>query len=315
MKKKSPLNRSVTISKGEIKKYSSRLIELNCQMSSDSLINKTINQNLSEAIDFLPDKFVDLMIIDPPYNLTKNFRSVTFKERTIENYSGWIESFILKLRRILKNDASLYFCSDWFTSISIANVLDKNFIIRNRITWEREKGRGSKVNWKNSSEDIWFCTVSNKYKFHPDAIKLNRKVIAPYKDKSGRPKDWVNNGNGKFRLTYPSNIWTDISVPFWSMPENTEHPTQKPEKLIAKLVLASSNEGDIVFDPFLGSGTTSVVAKKLNRKYLGIEIDRTYASLAEKRLEIAENDKRIQGYDNGIFWERNSFIYQSQLNK
>ena len=70
---------------------------------------------------------------------------------------------------------------------------------------------------------------------------------------------------GNFRDTHPSNLWTDISVPFWSMPENTDHPTQKAEKLIAKLVLASTNPGDFVFDPFLGSGTSSVVAKKLGK--------------------------------------------------
>lgn len=82
---------------------------------------------------------------------------------------------------------------------------------------------------------------------------------APYRE-DGRPKDWEETPDGKFRNTYPSNFWDDISIPYWSMSENTEHPTQKPEKLIAKLILASSNEGEVVFDPFLGSGTTSVVA-------------------------------------------------------
>jgi len=162
------------------------------------------------------------------------------------------------------------------------DILEKFFYVRNRITWEREKGRGAKSNWKNNSEDIWYCTVSRNYTFNHDAVKLNRKVIAPYKDENGKPKDWSKNSNGNFRLTFPSNIWTDISVPFWSMPENTDHPTQKPEKLIAKLILASSNKGDIVFDPFLGSGTTSVVAKKLNRNYLGIELEIGRASCRER---------------------------------
>ena len=84
-----------------------------------------------------------------------------------------------------------------------------------------------------------------------------RKVIAPYKS-DGVPKDWSETQNGKFRDTCPSNFWDDCSVPYWSMPENTAHPTQKPEKLLAKMILASSNKGDIVFDPFLGSGSTSV---------------------------------------------------------
>ena len=97
-----------------------------------------------------------------------------------------------------------------------------------------------------------------------DMVKLRRKVVAPYKI-NGQPKDWSKEKDGNYRLTYPSNIWTDISIPFWSMPENTDHPTQKPEKLIAELILASSKEGDFVFDPFLGSGTTAVVAKKPRR--------------------------------------------------
>jgi site-specific DNA-methyltransferase (adenine-specific) len=112
-------------------------------------------------------------------------------------------------------------------------------------------------------------------------------------------------------LTHPSNIWTDLTVPFWSMPENTDHPTQKPEKLIAKLILASSNPGDLVFDPFNGSGTTCVVAKKLERQFCGLEQNRSYCCWALKRLAIADNVTTIQGYSDGVFWERNSLNAQS----
>jgi len=101
-----------------------------------------------------------------------------------------------------------------------------------------------------------------------------------------------------------------LTVPFWSMPENTDHPTQKPEKLLAKLLLASSGEGDFVFDPFLGSGTTAAVARKLGRHFLGIELDETYACLALKRVELANDDPSIQGYAGGVFWERNSLNAQ-----
>ena len=89
------------------------------------------------------------------------------------------------------------------------------------------------------------------------------------------------------------------------MPENTPHPTQKPEKLLAKLILASSKPGDTVFDPFLGSGSTSVTAKKLGRRWLGVEQNPDYCALAECRLERAETDKRIQGYEDGVFKARN----------
>jgi site-specific DNA-methyltransferase (adenine-specific) len=90
------------------------------------------------------------------------------------------------------------------------------------------------------------------------------------------------------------------------MPENTNHPAQKPEKLIAKLILASCPPGGLVLDPFLGSGTTSVTAKKLGRRYTGIEINEDYCLWAEKRLARADADKNIQGYEDGVFWERNS---------
>ncbi|MBI5730852.1 MAG: site-specific DNA-methyltransferase, partial [Ignavibacteriales bacterium] len=187
-KPKSSRNKTITLSKSEIAKYSKRLIKLDNKTSLSEIINKTINQNLFDVLDFLPEKFVDLIIIDPPYNLTKTFNSNSFKERSVLEYAEWIESFVSKLKRILKHTASIYFCGDWHTSISIPLVLEKYFIVRNRITWEREKGRGAKKNWKNNSEDIWFCTNSNKYTFNTDTVKLNRKVLAPYRDSNGKPK-------------------------------------------------------------------------------------------------------------------------------
>lgn len=196
-------------------------------------------------------------------------------------------------------------CCDWESSLIIGNVLKDMFIVRNRITWQREKGRGAKANWKNGMEDIWFATNSNEYTFNLDDVKIRRKVIAPYRV-DGKPKDWLETEEGNYRDTCPSNFWDDITIPFWSMPENTAHPTQKSEKLIAKIILASSNKNDVVFDPFLGSGTTSVTAKKLGRHYVGIEKDKQYCIWSEQRLEMAQTNFQIQGYENGIFKERNS---------
>lgn len=305
-KEKAPRNRSITLSENEYPKYSKKLIKLKKKTQLKSVINKTINQDIFKALEFLPNRCIDLLFLDPPYNLTKSFNTVKFNKKSIEEYSEWIEKFIVKLIPLLKPTATIYFCGDWCSSTSAHFILSKYFIVRNRITWEREKGRGSKVNWKNNAEDIWFCTVSDDYVFNIDAVKLKKKVIAPYLCEDGSPKDWHKDDNGSFRLTHPSNIWTDISIPFWSMPENTEHPTQKPEKLLAKLILASTKEGQVVFDPFLGSGTTSVVAKKLNRKYIGIEVDKKYACLTEKRLESVNSDLKIQGFYQGVFWERNT---------
>lgn len=303
---KASMNRSITLTGEEVKNYSERLINLSGKCKVQDILNKTINQDLFSIINYLPDNFIDLLFIDPPYNLSKNFNQSAFKKKSLDEYAEYVESFIEPLIRCLKPDASIYVCSDWRSSTSIHLILEKYFFVRNRITWEREKGRGSKKNWKNNTEDIWFCTCDKEYTFNYERIKLLRNVKAPYRDINGAPKDWQKTETGSYRYTHASNIWNDLSVPFWSMPENTEHPTQKPEKLLAKLILASSNENDFVFDPFLGSGTTSVVAKKLKRKYAGVEIDRKFACFAEKRLELANTNKSIQGFEDGIFWERNS---------
>ncbi len=270
-----------------------------------TIMNSTIHQNIFDVLPWLPDSFIDLLIVDPPYNLRKDFNGVVFKARSPAAYQEWLASWIAELPRLLKPNASIYMCCDWQSSNAIYEVFAQYFRVRNRITWEREKGRGAKRNWKNASEDIWFGTVGEDYTFNVEAVKLQRRVRAPYRDSSGQPKDWQATEKGNFRATHPSNLWTDISVPFWSMPENTEHPTQKPEKLIAKMILASSHPGDVVFDPFLGSGTTSVVAKKLGRQYVGVEQERLYCCLAEKRLGLADGDVGVQGYSDGCFWERN----------
>jgi len=305
-------NRTITLSREEKEQYDMDLIRIAKPASVNTIENKIINQDTFEALTFLPEKFVDLLILDPPYNLTKTFISNTFKKKSIRQYADWLDNLLVKLLPTLKKTASVYVCSEWYSSTAVHLVLDKLFNVRNRITWEREKGRGAKRNFKNASEDIWFATVSDDYVFNVDNIKLKRRVLAPYTYTNGEPKDWHNTSEGQFRLTYPSNLWNDITVPFWSMPENTDHPTQKPEKLLAKLILASTNESDFVFDPFMGVGSSLVAAKKLKRKYLGIEIETEYCLLAAKRLHLAEHDITIQGYHKGVFWERNTLKAQKQ---
>lgn len=310
MKKKAPRNRTLTCSESEIAELSKKLMRLSKKAGIDLITNRVIHQDFAEAITSLPQSFVDLLIVDPPYNLTKNYNGHVFRSKQAEDYIKWFENIVVSLMKILKSTASIYVCSDWHTSNLIFPVLDRYFTVRNRITWEREKGRGAKSNWKNNTEDIWFCTRGSDYFFNVDAVKLKRKVLAPYRTDDGKPKDWEESHNGNYRLTYPSNLWSDITIPFWSMPENTDHPTQKPEKLIAKLIMASSKEEDVVFDPFLGSGTTAVVAKKLHRRFCGIEINLEYCCWAAKRLKQAECCTAIQGYSDGVFWERNSLAEQ-----
>ncbi|MBK7380956.1 MAG: site-specific DNA-methyltransferase [Ignavibacteriales bacterium] len=307
MKKRAPLNRTINLTDSEFESLKNHFLRLNKPVRWEEINNRIIVGDLFSVIDFLPDNFIDLLFIDPPYNLYKNFNSVKFKELTQIQYEQWMESWLSKMIRMLKPTASVYICGDWKTSAAIFNIGTKYLKVKNRICWEREKGRGSKTNWKNCTEDIWYFTVSDNYIFNIDAVKIKRKVLAPYKSSDGKPKDWSEETQGKFRITHPSNLWTDITVPFWSMPENTDHPTQKPEKLLAKIILASSNEGDIIFDPFLGSGTTAVVAKKMNRNFCGVELDEKFAAISLKRLKIAETNNSIQGFQDGVFWERNSW--------
>ena len=151
-----------------------------------------------------------------------------------KEYEEYTKKWISLIYPILKQNGSIYVCCDWESSLIIGNVLSDFFDIKNRITWQREKGRGAKSNWKNGMEDIWFCTKGNDYTFNLDKVKIRRKVKAPYKIE-GKPKDWVESEKGNYRDTCPSNFWDDITIPFWSMPENTAHPTQKSEKLIAKM--------------------------------------------------------------------------------
>ena len=310
---RAPLNRTMTLSQEELIRYKAYLAKLESQATNESIQDKLFCQDLFTVLPHLPERSIDLVFADPPYNLTKNFNDRKFKKTSTEAYTDWLESWLSLTVRLLKPTASVYICGDWRSSAAIQHVGEKYFISQNRITWEREKGRGAKSNWKNCSEDIWFFTVSDDYYFDVDAVMLKRQVIAPYTDRNGEPKDWSDTENGRFRVTHPSHLWTDLTVPYWSMTENTDHPTQKPEKLLAKIILASSREGDLVFDPFNGSGTTTVVAKKLARHYLGVEIDENYCCLAQKRLEMASRDRSIQGYVDGVFWERNAKKFRKKI--
>jgi len=302
-KARAPRNRTIELSEQEVEIYRRRIIY--SENNLKDCRNKIICGDAFKLLSKFPEKQFDLMFADPPYNLTKNFGENSFRQTSLEDYEIWLDSWLKETVRLLKPTASIYICGDWRSSSAIQRIGLKYFTLRNRITWEREKGRGALKNWKNAAEDIWFFTASDDFVFNLESVKTKRKVLAPYTE-NGQPKDWERSESGNYRLTAPSNLWTDLTVPFWSMPENTKHPTQKPEKLLAKIILASTNETDFILDPFSGSGTTAVVAKKLNRNFIGIEADEDYCLLAEKRLALAENDKTIQGFSDGIFWERNS---------
>ena len=298
-------NRTLTIAENEITTLEKGIINAN-DLKKSFADNSVINADLFDCLDAIPNDYFHLIIIDPPYNLAKDFHGNKFSKLNTTSYEAYLRSWFGKVCDKLTPNGTLYMCGDWQCSLSMQKVISEQLTILNRITWQREKGRGAKANWKNAMEDIWFAVKNPKdYYFDVEAVKMKRKVIAPYKV-DGKPKDWEQTGSGNFRITYPSNFWDDISIPFWSMPENTDHPTQKPEKLYAKLILASTKPGDKVFDPFLGSGTSAAVAYKLNRNYVGIELNRDYCLWAAKRLMNARKNKVIQGYSDNVFWERNA---------
>lgn len=306
-KQRAPRNRTLTLSKEQEEQLLQRCFVWKDDISLAQLENGLLQGDSFELMPKLPQGFVDLLIVDPPYNLTKQYGSRQFRRTNAQQYADFTRRWIEAVKHTLKPNATIYVCCDWRSSMVIGQILEEYFTLRNRITWQREKGRGAAANYKNSMEDIWFATVDSgsDYVFHTEAVKLRRKVMAPYRT-DGQPKDWQQTAQGNFRDTAPSNFWDDITVPYWSMPENTDHPTQKPEKLLAKLILASSNPGDMVLDPFGGVGSTAVTAKKLGRRFVTIEREAQYCALAQARLEKAETDKTIQGYEDGVFWERNS---------
>jgi len=298
---KAPRNRTISLSSSDEVRLGEKL---DAKVTGDAM-DFVHRGDAFEVLAKLPEAGFDLLFADPPYNIAKMFGGERTRRKTDEDYEAWLDSWLRLCVPLLKPTASVYLCGDWRSGAAIQRAGSRYFTLRNRITWEREKGRGAAANWKNASEDVWFFTVGEEYTFNLDAVKQRRRVIAPYKE-NGEPKDWSDTQDGKFRDTHPSNLWTDLTVPFWSMQENTEHPTQKPEKLLAKVILASTNPGDAVLDPFAGSGTTAVVAKKLGRRFTAIERDEEYCLFALKRLEMAETDGTIQGFEDGVFWERNS---------
>lgn len=309
---KSERNKTIDLTVEAGREYLERCVSVTEKAALEDVLDRTVLGDTFSVLPLLPEQSVDLLIVDPPYNLDKQFGQSGFSRMTDAEYAAYTQRWISLVLPLLKPNATVYVCCDWQSSSVIGMELKKHFTVRNRITWQREKGRGAKANWKNAMEDIWFATCGKDYTFHADAVMQRRRVIAPYRDETGMPKDWEESEDGAFRNTAPSNFWDDISVPYWSMAENTAHPTQKPEKLLAKLILASSDPEAVVLDPFAGSGSTAVTAKKLGRHYIGIEQNPQYCVWTELRLKRAETDRTIQGYSDGVFWERNTAAFQKK---
>ena len=157
---KSARNKTIDISVDEGREYLGRCVTVREKAAADEILDRTILGDTFEVLPLLPKSFADLIIADPPYNLTKDFHGSTFRETTADSYLEYTERWLSLLEPILKDNGSMYVCCDWKSSIVIGQALAKRFHIQNRITWQREKGRGAMRNWKNSMEDIWFVSKS-----------------------------------------------------------------------------------------------------------------------------------------------------------
>ena len=174
---KSVRNKTIDLTIDEGQTYLAKCISINTkQPSLSEIVNKTIIGDSFEVMKHLPEQTIDLAIVDPPYNLTKEFHGVTFTKQSSDAYEEYTRKWLNLLYPLMKDTASIYVCCDWETSLIIGRVLGEFFTVRSRITWQREKGRGAAANWKNGMEDIWFATKSNKYTFNLDAVKIRKKV-------------------------------------------------------------------------------------------------------------------------------------------
>jgi site-specific DNA-methyltransferase (adenine-specific) len=205
------------------------------------------------------DTKVDCIISDIPYNI---------------GYDTWDTDFVLDcalLNSVLKSDGNIILFQGWSTVCETISLCNKYFALRNWIVWDRIKGRGSKYNLVSTREDILWYSKGDNYTYNPQVSNIKKKTGGM----------GLRNGEENRKL---SNVWYDISpiVP-WSK-ERVNHPTQKPIELMERCVRLWSNEGDTVLDFTMGSGSTGIACKNLNRNFIGIEINKQYFELAKTRL-------------------------------
>lgn len=212
---------------------------------------------------------VDLIVADPPYNLGKNYGNGSdSKER--EQYLQFTRDWLSKAARVLKPSGTIYvFMGVRFIShLYIVLEQELEFYFNGWISWHYTQGMGKKKGYSPRHEDILYFTRSKEFVFNLDAIRVPQKYY--------RSRNNMRGAN-------PGDVW-EFSHVHYCQGSRTEHPTQKPEGLIERMVLASSNEGDLVLDPFLGSGTTLRVCQQLNRRSIGIELNYEYVDMAKRRL-------------------------------
>lgn len=234
----------------------------------DKIINIIHGDCLTE-LKPINDNSVDLIIADPPYNIGKDYGNKSDKQ-DFDSYLNFTKSWLTECKRIMKESGTIYVFAGFRYISYIYQILERelemNFI--NWISWHYTQGIGKTKGFSPRHDDILAFSKSDKYKFNLDAIRIPQKFYRK-----------ANNMRG----ANPGDVW-EVSHIHYCQKERQPHPTQKPEALIERIVLASSDEGDFVVDPFSGSGTTLRVCQQLKRNALGIELNKEYVKQTKERL-------------------------------
>lgn len=248
------------------------------------LLNTISALDCGDLLRSLPDSSVDLIVSSPPYNIGKEYESKV----ELQHYLDAQRKILAECARVLKPTGSIFWQVGAYSASGILIPLDVRFFPilediglypRNRIIWVRQHGLHATKKFSSRHETVLWFTKSMEHKFHLDAVRV--------------PQKWQNKksyrGDSKGELTCnpegknPADVWVFRNVKH-NHEEQTVHPCQFPEDMIARIVLATTDVGDVVLDPYMGAGTVAVVARDHGRNFLGAETDESYREVADRRL-------------------------------
>jgi adenine-specific DNA-methyltransferase len=244
--------------------------------------HKIIHGDVLKSLSELPSESIDLIFADPPYNIGKDFDGLVenWKE---DEFLDWCYRWLDECYRVLKPSGTFYLMNSTENMPFLDIWCRKKFFIRSRIVWSYDSsGVQAKKFFGSMYEPILMLVKDkNKYTFNSEDILVEAKTGA----KRGLIDYRKNPPQPYNTMKVPGNVWEFSRVRF-KMNEYENHPTQKPESLLERIIKASSNFGDLVLDPFSGSFTTSAVSKKLGRKSIGIEVNEEYVKIGLRRLDL-----------------------------
>jgi len=269
--------------------------------------SKIILGDAIEVLATLPDESIDLIFADPPYNIGKNFNGIKDKWESEEEYLKWCYHWLDLCIKKIKPEGSFYVMASTQAMPYFDIYLRNKLSILSRIIWYYDSSGVQAKNYYGSLyEPILFCVKDkNRYTFNAQDILVEAKTGAKRKLIDYRKAIPTVYNSEKV----PGNVW-EIPRVRYRMDEYENHPTQKPMVLLERIILASSNPDDLILDPFSGTFTTSHVAKKLNRRSIGIEINEEYVKIGLRRLEILDTYHGVE-----LQRERRSFEKSSETSK